>query len=295
MLSGPTPSEAELRLKREVPGYHARLPMRDPAVPLLSLSDVSLVLDGKTVLSHIDWTVLPGERWAVIGPNGAGKTSLLSIVNGYRWPSSGEASVLGRRFGQADLRDLRMETGMVSSFLDRMTGADEKVLELVVSGRYGSTRVWKKIGTGDARRAAELLEAVGCLPHLEKRLSELSQGERQKVSIARAMMADPKLMILDEPCEGLDIASRESLLRGLGRLVSRRDGPAFIEVTHRTEDIPPGFTHALLMREGRVVASGRTASTLTSANLTACLGTEVELMRWGGRYYMVARGVDPEP
>lgn len=263
--------------------------MPDAALPLVSLSDVSLVIDGRAVLSHVDWKVMSGERWAVIGPNGAGKTSLLSIVNGYRWPSSGHVSVLGRRFGQADLRDLRMETGMVSSFLDPMTGADERVVELVVSGRYGSTRVWKKMEARDVKRAAELLDAVGCLPHLEKRLSELSQGERQKVSIARAMMSEPKLMILDEPCEGLDIASRESFLRGLSRVVAGEGAPAFIEVTHRTEDIPPGFTHALLLREGRVVASGRMGSTLTSVKLTACLGTEVEIKRWGGRYYMVAK------
>ncbi len=257
--------------------------------PVVSLSDVSLLLDGRRVLSHVDWRVMPGENWVVLGPNGAGKTSLLSIVNGYRWPSSGDASVLGRRFGETDLRDLRTETGMVSSFLDWMLSADEKVLDLVASGRYGSTRVWGRIQARDASRAAALLDAVGCLRHRAKRLSELSQGERQKVAIARAMMADPRLIILDEPCEGLDIASRESLLGGLGRLLSGVEGPTFIEVTHRTEDIPPGFTHALLLRAGRVVASGRIASTLTSRNLSECLGADLELKRWAGRYYMVPK------
>jgi iron complex transport system ATP-binding protein len=249
---------------------------------------VSLVLDGKRVLSHVDWEVMPGENWVVIGPNGAGKTSLLSIINGYRWPSSGEVSVLGRRFGDADLRELRTETGLVSSYLDWMVGGDERVVDLVVSGKFGSTRMWSKVEAGDVARATYLLGAMGCAEQVGKTLHELSQGERQKVAIARALMARPRLLILDEPCEGLDIASRESFLDGLEPLLSRRGGPSFIEVTHRTEDIPPGFTHALLLREGRVLSSGEIRKTLTSKKLTRCLGTEVELKGWGGRYYMVA-------
>ena len=256
--------------------------------PVVSLSDVSLVLDGKRVLSHVDWEVLPGENWVVIGPNGSGKTSLLSVINGYRWPSSGEVSVLGRRFGDTDLRELRTETGLVSSYLDLMIGGDERVVDLVVSGKFGSTRMWSKVRATDVSRARSLLSAMGCAEQLGKTLSELSQGERQKVAIARAMMARPRLLILDEPCEGLDIASRESFLDGLEPLLSRREGPSFIEVTHRTEDIPPGFTHALLLREGRVVGSGKIRATLTSKKLSRCLGTEVELKSWGGRYYMMA-------
>jgi iron complex transport system ATP-binding protein len=257
------------------------------AGPVVSLRDVSLVLDRKRVLHHIDWRVMPGENWVVLGPNGAGKTSLLSIINGYRWPSSGEVSVLGRRFGEADLRELRMETGLVSSYIDWMIGGDEKVVDLVVSGKFGSIRVWRKIGAGDVERAESLLRAMGCAEQVGKTFSELSQGERQKVAIARAMMARPRLLILDEPCEGLDIASRESFLGGLAPLLSRTGGPSFVEVTHRTEDVPPGFTHALLLREGRVVASGKIGATLTSEKLSRCLGTEVELKRWGGRYYMI--------
>ena len=136
--------------------------MRHAPRPVVSLSDVSLVLDGKRVLSHVDWEVMPGENWVVIGPNGAGKTSLLSIINGYRWPSSGEVSVLGRRFGDADLRELRTETGLVSSYLDWMIGGDEKVVDLVVSGKFGSTRVWSKVKASDVARATSLLEAMGC-------------------------------------------------------------------------------------------------------------------------------------
>ncbi len=256
--------------------------------PVVSLADVSLVLDGTKVLSHVDWEVMPGENWVVIGPNGAGKTSLLSIINGYRWPSSGTVSVLGRRFGEADLRELRTETGLVSSYLDSMIGGDEKVLDLVVSGRFGSVKVWNKVKPSDAAEATSLLRAMGCFEHRKKMVSELSQGERQKVAIARALMAKPRLLVLDEPCEGLDVASRESFLEGLAPLLSKRGGPSFIEVTHRTEDIPPGFTHALLLRAGRVVDSGEIGKTLTSRKLTRCLGTEVRLRSLRGRYYMTA-------
>ena len=268
------------------PRAHLQARMARPTT-VVSFSDVSLVLDGKRVLSHVDWDVRRGENWVVIGPNGAGKTSLLSIINGYRWPSSGEVSVLGRRFGDSDLRELRTETGLVSSYLDWMIGGDEKVVDLVVSGKFGSTRVWRKVRAADVARAKSLLGAMGCAEQFGKTLSELSQGERQKVAIARALMAKPRLLILDEPCEGLDIASRESFLDGLEPLLSRRDGPSFIEVTHRTEDVPPGFTHALLLREGRVVGSGKIPTTLTSKKLTRCLGTEVELKSWAGRFYMI--------
>jgi len=256
--------------------------------PIVSLSDVSLVLDGKRVLSHVDWDVLPGENWVMIGPNGAGKTSLLSIINGYRWPSSGAVSVLGRRFGRADIREVRTETGLVSSYLDSLFDKDESVMDMVVSGRFGSTRMWRKASASDVARAKSLLRAVGCLEHRGNAVSELSQGERQKVAIARSMMARPKLLVLDEPCEGLDVASRESFLDGLAPLLSRSGGPSFIEVTHRTEDIPPGFTHAILLRAGRVVDSGEIGATLTSEKLSRCLGTRLELRTLGGRYYMVA-------
>lgn len=255
--------------------------------PVVSFSGVSLVLGKKRVLDNLDWKVMPRENWAIIGPNGAGKTSILSIINGYRWPSSGKVSVLGRRFGEADLRELRLEIGLVSSYLDWMIDGEETVIDVVVSGKFGSTRMWSRAKDSDTARATRLLVAMGCKGQAGKTIRELSQGERQKVAIARAMMADPKLLVLDEPCEGLDFGSRESLLSGLAGILSRPGGPGFIEVTHRTEDVPEGFTHALLLRGGRVVASGELSKALNSRNLTRCLGADVELKVWGGRYYMV--------
>ena len=256
--------------------------------PVVSLSDVSLVLDGKRVLSHVDWEVMPGENWVVIGPNGAGKTSLLSIINGYRWPSSGEVSVLGRRFGEADLRELRTETGLVSSYLDSMIGGDEKVVDLVVSGKFGSTRLWRKVEASDVARATSLLKAVGCVEHRGKvALRALAGGEAE----GRDRQGPDGEAEAPRPRR----AVRRARHRLQGELPRRprappleEGGPSFIEVTHRTEDIPPGFTHALLLREGRVVGSGEIGTTLTSRKLTRCLGTEVELKSWGGRYYMIA-------
>jgi iron complex transport system ATP-binding protein len=183
---------------------------------------------------------------------------------------------------------VRTETGLVSSYLDSLFDKDERVMDMVVSGRFGSTRMWRKASASDVVRAKSLLRAVGCLEQRGKVVSELSQGERQRIAIARSMMARPKLLILDEPCEGLDVASRESFLDGLAPLLSRSEGPSFIEVTHRTEDIPPGFTHAILLRAGRVVDSGEIGATLTSEKLSRCLGTRLELRTLGGRYYMVA-------
>src|ERR1700722_13597014 len=211
------------------------------------LRGVVLEYAGKTALRGIDWTVSKGESWAVMGPNGAGKTSLMSIINVYACPTEGVADNLGNRFGETDLRDLRMQIGMVSAYLDGWIPEDEKVLDLVVSGKYGSTRIWNKATAPEVRRAVSLLEEIGCGDHIQKRVKEISQGERQKVMIARALMADARLLLLDEPCGGLDLGAREQFLDGLTRLAGRGD-TAMVYVTHRTEEIPSGFTHALLLK-----------------------------------------------
>ncbi|MDA4113142.1 MAG: ATP-binding cassette domain-containing protein [Thaumarchaeota archaeon] len=250
------------------------------------LRGVVLEYAGKTALRGIDWTVLRGESWAVIGPNGAGKTSLMSIINGYAWPTEGSAEILGNRFGETDLRDLRTQIGMVSAYLDGWIPDDEKVLDLVVSGKYGSTRIWKKPRPSEVRRVASLLEDLGCGDHIQKRVKEISQGERQKVMIARALMADARLLLLDEPCGGLDLGAREQFLDGLTRLAGRGD-TAMIYVTHRTEEIPSGFTHALLLKAGKILASGPIADTLTGEKLSSCFDVGVRLETVNGRYYTI--------
>jgi len=253
------------------------------------LSGVTLEYDGVTALRGVDWSVRPGESWAVIGPNGAGKTSLMRVISGYAWPTEGEAQILGERFGETDLRDLRTRIGMVSAYLEGWIPGDERVLDLVLSGRLGSTRMWRRPSPAEARRAASLLRTIGCAGKARKRVLELSQGERQKVMIARALMADAGLLLLDEPCEGLDLGAREQFLDGLSRLAGL-GSTAMVYVTHRTDEIPSGFTHALLLRGGGVLARGPIERTLTGRNLSSCYGIRVRLERVGGRYYTIVDG-----
>jgi iron complex transport system ATP-binding protein len=258
-----------------------------PRLPsIISLNGVGLEYEGKSALRLVDWEVGHGESWVVIGPNGAGKTSLLSIINGYRWPTTGEVEVLGERFGESDLRELRKHVGLVSAFLEEWIPPDERVLDLVVSGKYGATRMWRSVGPAERRRAESLLSSMGCAEHARKRVNELSQGERQKVMIARMLMSETKLLVLDEPCEGLDLGARESFLASVSRLAKERS-VAIIYVTHRTDEIPAGFTHVLLLKAGRVMASGKIDDVLTGANLSRCFGVRVRLHKVSGRYYSI--------
>jgi iron complex transport system ATP-binding protein len=262
--------------------------------PVIGLRGVTLEYEGKTALIDISLKVGRGESWALIGPNGAGKTSLISIINGYRWPTKGVVEVLGRRFGETDLRELRTHVGLISAYLEDWIPPNERVLDLVVSGKYGATRVWGTITRPERTRAETLLRMVGCGDYVRKRVNELSQGERQKVLIARALMSEAKLLVLDEPCEGLDLGAREIFLDGLSTLADRRE-TAMVYVTHRIDEIPTGFSHALLLKEGRVLASGAMDETLTGENLTRCFGVRVRLQKVEGRYYaIVERGRKPK-
>jgi iron complex transport system ATP-binding protein len=250
----------------------------------ISLKGVTVEYEGKKAVQDLTWSVKKGESWALVGPNGSGKTTLMSLINGYKWPTEGAVKVLGNTFGECDLRELRTRVGMVSSFLDTWVRPNQRVLELVVSGKYGSTRLWKTVTAAERRRALSLLKVLGCLDQADKRSKELSQGERQRVLLARTLMADAELLILDEPCEGLDLGAREKFLQGLSRLAKARL-VTMVYVTHRTDEIPQGFTNAMLLRDGKPVASGKIAKALTSENLTKCFGLPVRLVRLGGRFY----------
>ncbi len=256
------------------------------ADPAFSLHDVSLQIGSNRVLDGVNWQVNQGENWALLGPNGSGKTSLLTIINAYRWPSSGSVSILGRKFGESDLSELRTEIGLVSAVISEKVSGEIRVADLVMSGKFGATRLWERTTKADLAQAASILDSMGSLKLLRRLVSELSQGERQKVLIARALMARPKLLVLDEPCEGLDFASREDFLGGLDSTM-RSSPTTFVLVTHRTEDIPSAVTHVFLLRHGRMVAAGRKQATLTAANLARCFGRRLRLKRWGARYYMV--------
>jgi iron complex transport system ATP-binding protein len=236
------------------------------------------------ILRGIDWRVRRGEHWAILGPNGCGKTSLLRAITGYLSPSDGEVCLLGRTYGEADWRDLRLEIGIVTSALQASIPPAEAALETVVSGRYAQLDLWARPTRADTAAAKGLLRRVGAA-HLRRRAwAHLSQGERQRVLIARALMARPRLLILDEPCAGLDPVAREEFLQFLGTLARRRGGPSLVLVTHHAEEIMPAFTHALLLREGRVFASGPRARVVTSRALSGAFGARMALRASRGRY-----------
>jgi iron complex transport system ATP-binding protein len=220
----------------------------------------------------------------VVGPNGAGKTTLLLLLNGYLWPASGSVTVLGKQFGKVDLRELRRSVGFVSPHMDGWFSDEEGVLDIVASGASASVRLWKNPAPNELRYAATLVRRVGCGEQIRKRFGQLSQGEKRRITIARAFMAKPLLITFDEPCAGLDVSGREDFLSTLSR-IAKGHAQTMVYVTHRIEEIPQGFTHALLLRRGRVVGKGELAQVLTKKNLTHCFGVNIRVRRWRGRFY----------
>jgi iron complex transport system ATP-binding protein len=255
-------------------------------VPVLQLSDVTVMRGGARILDGVSWTVAEDERWVVLGPNGAGKTTLLQIAAARMHPTSGTAEVLGERLGAVDVFELRPRIGLTSAAFAETIPAGERVLDLVMSAGYAVTGRWhEEYASLDERRAADLLAAMGASQLHDRRFGTLSEGERKRVQIARALMTDPELVILDEPAAGLDLGSREDLLTRLSELAAEPGGPVVVLVTHHVEEIPRDFTHALLMRSGRVVAAGPVADVLTTPWLTATFGLPLLLTEHAGRYF----------
>lgn len=253
------------------------------STPLLHIRDLRIERNVTTLLDGVSWRVERGEHWAILGPNGCGKTSLLKSLTGYLTPSAGEIELLGEHYGETDWRELRLHVGLVTSALQASVPPDEPALETVVSGKYAQLDLWMDVTPADRRAAMKLLRFVGAGKLPERLWGQLSQGERQRILIARALMANPKLLILDEPCAGLDPVAREQFLNFVESLARQPRGPALVLVTHHVEEITPGFTHALLLRAGRVHASGPRATTLTSANLSAIFDAPIRLGRAGDR------------
>ena len=252
---------------------------------VLQLSGVSVVRDGAVLLDAVDWTVREGERWALLGANGAGKTTLLQIAGAALFPTSGEVHLLGERFGEADLGELRTRVGLSSAVLAERVPPHEKALDVVVTASYGVIGRWREsYDDSDVRRARSLLGRVGLRAFADRRFSTLSEGERKRVLLARALMADPELLLLDEPAAGLDLGAREALLRLLGRLAVDPTSPPSVLVTHHVEEVPVGTTHALLLSRGRVVASGPVEQVLTGAQLSRAFGLPLVVEASGGRY-----------
>ena len=260
-----------------------------PPPPLLEVRGLTVARGRTTLLDAVNWRVGRGEHWVILGPNGCGKTSLLRALTGYLSPSAGEITLLGGRYGETDRRELRLRLGLVTSALQASVPQEETALETVISGKYAQLDLWVNFTRADRTAALRWLRFTGGRALAERPWGVLSQGERQRVLIARALMARPKLLILDEPCAGLDPVAREDFLNFLGVLARRRAAPSLVLVTHHVEEITPVFTHALVLRAGRVVAAGPRDRVLTGGVLTRAFGAPVLLTKRGGRLRLALR------
>ncbi len=252
---------------------------------VLQFSDVSVVRDGNTILRSISWSVDSTQRWVVLGPNGAGKTTLLQLAAAQIQPTSGTVHILDDALGKVDVFDLRPRIGFASTVLARRVPRDERVIDVVLTAAYAVTGRWNEsYDEIDVRRAHRVL-AEWKLEHLaDRRFGDLSDGEQKRVQIARSVMTDPELLLLDEPAASLDLGSREELVGLLGGFASATQAPAIIMVTHHVEEIPSGFTHALLLSDGAITAAGAIGEVLTSENLSATFGLPLAVTSEGGRF-----------
>lgn len=254
--------------------------------PVLEVAHLRIQRGRTVILDDISWRVDPGQHWVILGANGSGKTSLLSALTGYFMPTAGEIAVLGWHYGESDWRELRKRIGLVSSSIRQMMADTEPALETVVSGKYAMIDFWGKPTTADRAQARRILRQIECLHLAERPWSVLSQGERQRILIGRALMARPKLLILDEPCAGLDPAAREQFLSFLERLGRNRTAPTLVLVTHHVEEITPVFSHVLILKKGRLLAAGRKADCLKSKLLGEAFDARLQLRRAGDRYQL---------
>ncbi len=256
----------------------------------LRLAGVGFTRDQRPILSDVDWEVACDQRWVVLGANGSGKTSLLRIAALYEHPTTGTVEVLGNRLGQVDVRRMRHQVGFVSPALAQMLRPNLKAVDVVMTARHGALEPWwHEYTDSDRERAVRLLEQVGAGGLGDRTIATLSSGERQRVQIARSLMTDPGLVLLDEPASTLDLGGREMLVADLTRLATNPVAPPLVMVTHRTEEIPAGFTHGLLLRDGRVLAQGPLEDVLTSESLSACFDLPLELEHRNGRWHSQAR------
>lgn len=268
--------------------------------PILSLAGLKLIRDGNRILNGIDWRVEPGEHWTILGANGSGKTSLLSAMTGYLTPTGGEIELLGERYGASNWPELRKKIGIVSSSVRHQMADEEPVVLSVISGKYAMIDYWGRVKASDREEALDILRQVDAAHLASRPWRVLSQGERQRVLIGRALMARPKLLILDEPCTGLDPVAREHFMAFVNRLaaapsialgprVGRIAAPTLILVTHHVEEIVSGFSHVLALKAGKVLAAGPRAGMLTDGLLSKLFGEPVHLVDHDGRSMLVVK------
>jgi len=256
------------------------------SLPLVEISSLSVNRGNRDILHEINWKILPGEHWVILGPNGSGKTSLLAALTGYLFPSSGGISVLGETFGESDWRDLRKHIGIVSSAIRNRIEDSENVLDAVISGKEAVINTWEASTAAERKEAIKILKLVECSKLANQEWGTLSQGERQRVLIGRALIAQPKILILDEACAGLDPLARENFLLFLQRLTKSSCPPTLIFVTHHLEEITPIFSHLLMLRAGKSIASGPIKNCITSKLLSQMFDAPVRVQRAGQKYRM---------
>ncbi len=259
--------------------------MTDELGAAVDMSDVSVIRAGTALLDRVSWTIARGERWVILGPNGSGKTTLISVAATYLWPSRGSVAILGHALGAVDVRELRKRIGLVSASLEARIPRQLTAGDVVLAGATGATAPWwDTFGAAARAKSAELLDVVGCSSLAGRRFELLSSGERQRVQIARALMLDPALLLLDEPAAGLDLGAREQLAILLARLNTESALAAIVVVTHHVEEIAEGTTHALVLRAGRVVACGPVEETVSGAVLSEAFGLPIRVERVGERF-----------
>jgi iron complex transport system ATP-binding protein len=252
---------------------------------VLQFSDASVVRGGTTILDSVSWEVDSAERWVILGPNGAGKTTLLQLAAAELHPTRGTVTVLDDQLGRTDVFDLRPRIGFASTALARRVPADERVMDVVLTAAWSVTGRWNEsYDELDVRRAQRVLSEWRLEQFGDRLFGGLSDGEQKRVQIARAIMTDPELLLLDEPAASLDLGAREELLQLLGGFASAPDAPAMIMVTHHVEEIPRGFTHALLLADGAVRAAGPLNEVITAENLSATFGLDLVVTNDGGRF-----------
>jgi len=257
----------------------------DEASRVIDFADVTVRRGQATLLEGVHWTVCDGERWVILGPNGAGKTTLLQLASAHLHPTSGHAEVLGETLGSVDVFELRPRIGLTSAALADRIPRHELVKDAVVSASYGVVGRWREdYEFLDHHRAGQLLRELGVFDLAERTFGTLSEGERKRVQIARALMTDPELLLLDEPGAGLDLGGREDLVQILAILAGYEQAPVIVMVSHHVEEIPPGFTHALLLRQGKVVAAGPIEQVITEPALSETFGLPLAVTREDGRW-----------
>lgn len=258
---------------------------------MIDFQGVSWRRQKKEILTDINWQVEKGQHWAVFGLNGSGKTTLLNMVNGYIWPTTGKVTVLDKPFGRTDIRELRKSIGWVSSSLQERINGRQLTQDIVVSGKYASIGLYEEPNKEDFQKAYEIMERLNGQYLIDRTYETCSTGEKQRILIARALMASPQLLILDEPSSGLDFIAREELLITINELASQADAPTIILVTHHIEEVLPEFSHALLLQDGRVFDKGRREDIFNSDSLSQFFNKSVQVEWSNNRAWMSLQDV----